>query len=180
MELPFLTVSSTIGTLSHSKNLMPFRPNFSSRVSGMERVVAGSDEQALITFSFGTEKGRREAIRRRNSLTASTPEAILTLLFGFVFWLITCRCFSSLWFFGTYALFHLHPEHPIKRNSLVEERVAQAPVDTQAHPNVSNKDIFGSFPPPLPCWSAFLGPSHFTSSDSGPHQQSFTCRSTGP
>ena len=61
-ELPFLTVSSTSGTLPDSENLMPLRPNFWSRVSGVEmvEVAVGGKEQALIKFGLGREKGRRE------------------------------------------------------------------------------------------------------------------------
>ena len=49
---------------------MPFRPNFSSRFSGSERVDGGeevneeevNEEEGLKRFGLGREKGRREAI----------------------------------------------------------------------------------------------------------------------
>lgn len=51
--------------LLESKNLMPFRINFSSRFSGIKRVLAGAEieieVEALIMFGLGRGKERREA-----------------------------------------------------------------------------------------------------------------------
>lgn len=94
-------MSSTIGTLSDSENLMPFLPNLSLRVSGTESAGAeAAVEEALIIFEVGTEKERREAMgvreRMKKLLTASTHSShwfvrrlILfaqTVLFGCIFW----------------------------------------------------------------------------------------------
>lgn len=81
-ELPFLTVSSTSPA---SENLMPFRPNFSSRVSGIDGVVRvevkeeeeEEEAEGLVMVGLRTQKDRMEAIFNQVMLSLKSSLGLL-------------------------------------------------------------------------------------------------------